>query len=230
MATTLPRLTAVLASLFAVQTAPTAKGATLSGVVMMDGGSNPMAWPFEECNVRLLSVDRVLEIRSDKGGRFQFANLTPGRFELEITSPGFIPSLLRNLEVTEPMNSLAVSLRMANIPDHCGPVTSTRYGLPRSGATELSVVVLEWPREEKPLKKSRVAVFSPGASSPIAVSLTDSTGRAYLKGLPPGRYDLRVTHSGYYRQNIMRILVPKENSVLIRCSLEEERESFNICQ
>lgn len=209
----------------AVCTARLSVRAKLSGVV-----DDPASGAIEGCDVRLLSLDRVLEVRSDKQGRIQFENLTPGRFDLEISSPGFVSLAMRNVDVKESMNPLIFSLSLANIPDHCGPITTTSYDSPHSAQTELSVVVFKWDRHEKPLKRSKITLSNSGVPSrPAASALTDQTGTAHISGLSPGRYDVRIARSGYYPQEIKGLLLPRENSVMIRSPLSEDGRIF-ICQ
>ena len=217
----------VAAGLIALQFAQPSSmpGAELSGVI-----NDPVSTPIEGCDVRLLSLDRVLEVHSDKQGRFQFENLTPGRFDLEISSPGFISLAMRNVDVKESMKPLVFSLSLANAPNHCGPITTTSYDSPHSDQTELSVVVFKWDRHEKPLKRSKITIFNSGVPSrPAASALTDQTGTAHISGLSPGRYDVRITRSGYYPQEIKGLLLPHENSVVIRSPLSEDGRIF-ICQ
>lgn len=75
-------IASALCSAFCFHSARAQGGATLSGVVYY--GSRPIP----NFPVSLYSADRVLRTETDKSGRFEFANLAPGTYDVQAFALG----------------------------------------------------------------------------------------------------------------------------------------------
>lgn len=100
---------------------------TLSGVV-----SNPDGKPVTAATVRLTQPDRGLtrESTTDTSGRFQFASLSPGTYQLEANAKGFTPETLSNIEIFVAGQTTA-DFRLSSSTSTFS--TTTTVGTPQSG-------------------------------------------------------------------------------------------------
>jgi Carboxypeptidase regulatory-like domain len=92
----------------------------LSGVVT-DGFSQGVSG----ATVRLYSLNRIVEVKSDKDGHFQITNLPADVYELEITAAGFKTKSIQELKVT-PDNELNCDVAL-HAYFGCAPPDSVSY-------------------------------------------------------------------------------------------------------
>jgi hypothetical protein len=97
-------------------------------------------------NVRLMSLERVLETESRAGGLFEFHNVPPGGYEMNIKGPGYIRQK-QHIELQKDMNPepVVVSLRISDTPDMevCGAQSSVKYTPIRTVKPRVSGAVLD---------------------------------------------------------------------------------------
>ncbi|MES2681557.1 MAG: TonB-dependent receptor [Bacteroidota bacterium] len=73
----------------------------------------------------------------------------------------------------------------------------------------------------------------PGASvvlvgrEPFTGTISDAEGKFRLPGLPPGRYDLKITYTGYKEVNLPNIVVTTGKEVVLEIGLEESVSTLN---
>jgi hypothetical protein len=203
---------------------PSFESGTLAEVVRDVTGS-----PVSGAKARLLSLDRVYEVRSTSDGAFLFSNIVPGIYDLEVSAPGFRSQIMTAVRIPEGDAQLAgISLTLASVPDHCGFVTTVNYEALRPNSMVLSGHVVD-EDSGKALGRVRVEVF--GAASGTAVAATDSgpEGNFAFSDLPPGHYKVRATRKTYEPIELAAFIVPRENLTVLRFAIDKHGH-MHICE
>jgi len=81
-----------------------------------------------EAKARLLSIERVYEMKAKADGTLQFNGIVPGVYELEVSANGF--RLLKHSNLTIDVGdaqTIEVTLNLAPVPDHCGYANTVDY-------------------------------------------------------------------------------------------------------
>lgn len=96
--------------------------------------------------VSLYSTDRVLQIKSDSNGRFEFADAPSGTYELEASIAGFQTQKVDSVRIPEKgVETIAINLLIANQPSDCGRGLSAAYEKAASGKPALIGIVRGYP-------------------------------------------------------------------------------------
>jgi hypothetical protein len=103
-------------------TAKQSPGSTVAGTVVVDAFIQPQV-PIFEATIRLYSISRVLQTKSDALGRFEFSEVPEGAYQLEVVRPGFKDKTI-DLSVN-PRNPTSqapylIALRIAATDSDCG--------------------------------------------------------------------------------------------------------------
>jgi Carboxypeptidase regulatory-like domain len=179
----------------------TAGNRTISGVVI----SGVNGEPLEDAGVTLLDVrdgKEVAETASDLEGKFSFANLPDGRFELRGSHRGFVA---------------------ADFEDHQGFSTAivTSEGLDTTGlrfTLEPQAAIYGTVTEDSgdPVPNARVSLYhrigGSGRMVRAGIAGADVMGHFEFPHLAPGNYYLCAAGVPWYRPNRQPMLVPHENA------------------
>jgi hypothetical protein len=208
---------AVVASLLvAGNLAPGQGGSQLTGVVR-DLSAAPVAGVL----LTLSSLDRAVQTKSTKDGRFLFESIPKGKYDLEVSAPGFVkPSFPVDVPgiTAQP---LTIILRLLDsVPDmsYCGPHPSVSYSVLQANDSHLTGVVRDY-SDGKPLRNATVSLWRSGEERPAFASHSDQAGRFKFDDIPAGHYDLRILRRGYRPAELKQLLVPGESGTSVDFSV-----------
>lgn len=208
---------AVLASLLvAGHLAPGQGGSQLTGVVR-DMSAAPVAGVL----LTLSSLDRALQTKSAKDGRFRFENMPNGKYDLELSAPGFVKQTFP-VDVSgitpQPLTIILRLLDSAPDVNYCGPHPSVSYSLLHANGPHLTGVVRDY-SDGKPLRNATVSLWRNGEERPAFASHSDQVGKFKFNDIPAGHYDLRIFRRGYRPAELKQLLVPGESGTSVDFSV-----------
>jgi len=193
-------------------------------VVDESGGYIPGA------SVYLYSVERVLEVKADGDGRFEFPNVAKGSYELEGSYLGFERRGL-DFEIAEKVpEPFSIMLLIGGTHSYCTVLQTDGGARPvgvdvsyenRSGKVDLMGLV----RDElgSPLSNVILNLVREGASHETT---SNDKGEFTYTGLEPGKYTLHSPRAGYWdiphsvwvtRDNLTRSVVTLADKRRVPC-------------
>jgi Carboxypeptidase regulatory-like domain len=213
---------------FIIPIARSQPGITFTDIVKDEGGA-----PVVGASVRLYSSKRVQETIANNEGRFEFANVEPGKYELEVRSPGFNSVTFKDIEISDrPAELPPIKLRVGS-GGHCmvtglGGPGESRF----SGGIEISyekrldrIELRGLVRDDLDAALVGVNVkLEMGNSSRTAVS--NSKGEFEFSGVEPGKYILTSSEDGFWdisryvwiaQENLSRVIVTLPNIRRVGC-------------
>jgi hypothetical protein len=203
---------------------PSFQTGTLAEVVRDVTGS-----PVSGARARLLSLDRVYEVRSSSNGAILFSNIVPGIYDLEVSAPGFRSQIMTAVRIPEGDAQLAgISLTLASVPDHCGFVTTVNYEAQRPNSMVLSGHVVD-EDSGKGLDRVRVQVLDAASGTAVAAIDSGPDGNFAFNDLPPGNYKVRASRRTYEPIELAAFIVPRENVTVLRFAIDKHSH-MHICQ
>ena len=196
-------------------------GVTLRGNVTDDSGGG-----VQGALVHLYSAKRFVESKADYDGAFEFLNIDPGQYEVEVISPG-LKRVIKNIEVSS-KTPAPVSIRLhVGVVGHCG-VRGLRQGERFfSPGVDVSYVnrvekvdVRGLVRDDLGSALAGVTVqLEVGGPSQIAVS--NSRGEFEFSSVEPGKYILASSQAGFW--DILRYLwITQENAAKVIVTLPDK--------
>jgi hypothetical protein len=155
---------------------------------------------------------------SDGMGRFSFANLPPGTYQLEATSQGFKKSTDTRRRVLAGKATFVEIVLNVEIP-RCDPgpktvlkpISSSRAGV--FGRVTTSTV-------PPPDFAAQVSVKNPRTGKVVASSVTNSEGAFDLRDVPPGTYTLTAHRDGWGDFIIESLRTRRSYSTVIQWDLQ----------
>jgi len=197
---------------------------TLAEVVRDATGS-----PLSGVKARLLSLDRVYEVKSRPNGTILFSSIVPGIYDLELSGPGLRSQLMPAVLIPEGDAELAgISLAPASQPDHCGFFRTVNYEAQRSDSIVLSGQVFD-EDSGKGLGRVRVEVLDAASGTAFAAGDSGSDGAFAFSDLPPGHYKVRASRKAYEPLEVAAFIVPRENLTVLRFAIDKQSH-MHICQ
>ncbi|MGC2330174.1 MAG: carboxypeptidase-like regulatory domain-containing protein [Candidatus Acidiferrales bacterium] len=203
--------------------------AKLSGTVYFLGTTMP------QFPVSLYSSDRVLQTETDNFGRFEFADLPPGTYDLQASYLG-VEGTIYGVRI-EDKNVGPVSVTAAFVaflypldPD-CGRVFWVSYQSDTIAGGRVTGSLLLYPKVPLPnamLRKVRIDLTATGASHPRMSQHPDENGKFEFPNVPPGRYSLLAHHSGYLKVR-STIWVMRKDTTVSKIILDEHGHTA-ICE
>ncbi|HVS64399.1 MAG TPA: carboxypeptidase regulatory-like domain-containing protein [Thermoanaerobaculia bacterium] len=181
--------------------------ATLRGVVvdgLGEGVANAGLRLIAEMGSGVIDIatiaSRMRNEQADEEGRFEIADVTPGRYELRATGGGFQEGRREGIEVIAGRDPAEIRLVLEKGAVLRGQVLS-EDGDPVSGAIVLRV-------------EQRRSPFEVGGMPSVARS--DSDGRYRLDGLPTGATSILVEHARHPKMVRDFVVQPGENLLDLR--------------
>jgi carboxypeptidase family protein len=204
----LPKLLAVLTLVCACPTARAqANGRVVSGVVRDSSSGQPLSGAIVELSAQ---ATRLIT-RTDQAGRFQFAGLQRGQFQLAVRRIGYAVAV-HEVRVVEA--DVSVSIALVATPGRLDTIRVLTHVPAITG-------VVGTANGLQPLAGAAVQIV--GANERIT---TDSTGRFFAPLKKPGSYFVRVRRDGFAPQ-VVSVEVPPdravETAVLLDSSLTRQR-------
>ena len=194
----------------------------LAGVVLDQAGGVIL-----NASVRLFSLQRVLETKTDEMGRFAIGDLLSGSYDLQVAHPGFKTRTVEIIQVMDRVvQEVSITLQVQSLTCDIKPTVSYER---RSADVNLKGSVNRL--FDGPLKKARLTLTSL-ESGQIHVARSDEKGEFQLSDLEPGKYTLRATHDGYWDGETIDLRVARENLTNLSpvyISRKDDHRKF-ICQ
>jgi hypothetical protein len=185
---------------------------------------DPISYPIPDAHITLYSLDRILQTTSDSSGHFHFDGVLPTNYEIEVLVPGFKrftkpvdltdgKPIVMEIGATGSPVVMAAVLEVAPTGS-CGPPYSVVYDprkTPDAAALSGNAV------EQYAIRG--VAAATVRLVDPIGVQIahqqTDKNGEFQFRQIPPGRYHIVTTHSGYDDMTTGEFWVARENTTHI---------------
>ena len=204
------RLLLFAAFLLIVSLAETAvnaqQGAQLSGAV-----TDNFSVPIRRATVRLFSSDRVLQTNSDAAGHFRLANVPTGKYELEISAPGFRTKSMAIKVGSDNESRYDIAL---DVSADCPPADSVSYASFIFEPPNLSGEVSEFTNTLS-VSNVEVRLFHAGEKTAVATQQTNQHGE-FTFGVPtPGRYFIQTSRAGYQTMTSQQFWVTTEGRTTV---------------
>jgi hypothetical protein len=169
-------------------------GATVSGIVTVSIGGQAYG-PIADATISLYSTDRILQTKSDQQGHFGLANVPPGTYILEATSPVFKTTNMGTIQVNnKSVGPFSIAMSIAN--PGCSDLYSISYAAGVAGRTLRGLL-----RDtEQPLADAEVSLANAVGTRVVASQRSTGKGEFEFGNVEPGRYVLRVSRPGYHDQ------------------------------
>lgn len=157
-------------------------------------------------------------------GRFRFVDLPEGKYELDVSAPGFARKTITSIQVAGE-NDFALSpviLAVDGSLYNCVPepaIPQVYFAPGTQPATALDGNVVE--RLRGPLAQVTLTLAGPGVPAPI-VTRSNAKGQFRFSALPPGMYSLRATRSGYADFLLRKVEIRSGQWTQVHESLEME--------
>jgi hypothetical protein len=197
----------VLVSLFG---APVGRGqskAALLGVIS-DAFGAKVSGTF----VTLHSPDRVLQTTSGQVGQFEFADLPPDTYDLEINHPGFKKKIIEAIRITDKTGErLSIILDIGTIGCDIGGSATYEKDLTQSGRTLIGRVL---DSNQRSLREAKVQLLNL-ATQAQASQRSGVKGEFIFADLEPGRYTLKLSRAGYHDRGTESFWITRENQTRI---------------
>ncbi len=175
--------------------------------------------------MRLYSTKGLRETKANDVGRFEFTNIGSGKYEFEVTSPGF-NKVTKDIEIGPgSQEPIAVKLRVGQ-GGHCAPMG------PVAGTNSLGADIVYVKRFDKVDVKGVVVddLGSPLAgvtvklegSGPLWTTISSGQGEFEFSNIESGKYILASSLGGYW--DIARYLwVMRENLTKVTVTVPDHR-------
>ena len=176
--------------------------------------------PIANASVILSSMDRVFQTSSLPDGTFDLGSVPDGVYELRVSSYGFVKQKLRMQVPREDSQSLAIVLKVGNMPDmeQSGPNSHITYLALDPCGVRLRGTVHNY-LSKKPVADAEITLWEAGLQKPAFASSSGRTGSFEFNNVPAGYYTFRITRRGYWQEEIKELLLARENSVSIDSTL-----------
>jgi hypothetical protein len=210
--------------------------------------SDPLSIPIPGADIRLYSLDRILQTTSDSSGRFRFDAVPTGKYEFDVLAPGFSRFTKPNVSVTGSMQTakqdqLELTARMEIAPTgspivmaatdvappgSCGQPESVIYGpRKRSDGDALAGIVINlYPK--MPIAGATLQLLD-AAGAQIAQQQTNERGEFQFKQIAPGRYHVAFQHPGYNNTKSFEFWIARENATYLTMQAVQLGK-FVLCQ
>jgi hypothetical protein len=203
------------------QAAATQQSGEINGVVT-DEFANLIAG----ANIRLYSLDRILQTKSDASGHFRLSSVPVGTYELEVTKGSFKTKTIDQVMVSGSLLSYDLSLKI-DVAGACGPLDSVSYEHETPGVLSVSGVVVDAGAAAKPLPGVEVRLFH--TSDRPASHLTNDRGEFQFSVETPGRYFIQTARQGYRTDQSEQFWVARQGRTVVTMR-QIKAGTFIVCE
>jgi hypothetical protein len=173
----------------------------------------------------LFSTDRVLQVKSNKAGRFEFANVPSGIYKLDVSHGGFQTRTFDCISIPEmDAEVMAITLTIENPGSDCGRGAAPTYEKLALGKSALIGVVRN---SGGPVGEFKILLLEVGAARVLASQHSNEKGEFQFRDIVPGQYLVRASRKNWTaqseifwitRENITRIVLdPLKRGSVILC-------------
>ncbi|HYV25293.1 MAG TPA: carboxypeptidase-like regulatory domain-containing protein [Pyrinomonadaceae bacterium] len=210
--------------------------------------TDPLSVPIPGAEIRLYSLERILQTTSDSSGRFEFDAVPNGKYEFEVLAQGFKRFTRPDVSVTGSTQTakqdhldLTARMEIASTgspivmaptdiapPGACGQPESVTYG-PRKSSDEdavAGIVINLYPK--MPIAGATLQLLD-ASGAQIARQQTNARGEFQFKQIAPGPYRIAFQHPGYNSTESFEFWVARENATYITMQAVQ-RGKFVVCQ
>ena len=165
---------------------------------------DPSGAVIANSHVDLYSGKDEWHTTTDPAGRFSFPAVLPGKYDIEVTSPGFRKRIIQGMRIdySEPA-SMTITMQVEN--QSCGNLFSqiTYVDATRQSGI-IGVISLvshlgatEYEGKKRVLSGATVLVVRSESKGKGLAARTNENGEFDLAGLEPGLYSLRASRKGF---------------------------------
>ena len=198
--------------------------ASLSGGVTDDFGQ-----PIAAATIRIYSLDRILQTKSDAAGRFLLANAPAGTYDLEVSASGFKTKPVGEIKIN-PDSELHYDIAL-RVSTACEPIDSVSYESSIEMSDPVVVGSVLDAGTGKPLSRVEVRLFrindNPTVHETVrlfhpndkpTVHETNERGEFYfsLMSMLPGRYFIQTSRAEYNTETSQQFWVTREGRTVVR--------------
>ncbi len=169
--------------------------------------TDPTGAAVPRVSVLLVSQDQIREGVTDAEGRFQFGEVSPDTYELDVKAQGFRRELLTVRITDKNIDGVQISLRIGTGGGPCVvpmehpmavPVVRSVAYVQRSSEFNLTGTILE-SSSGSPVASAKIAL-SPSDKGRVAIS--DAQGHFRFADLEPGQYQLSLSKDASVGGNV----------------------------
>jgi carboxypeptidase family protein len=209
-------------------------GTKLTGVVL-----DPNGGVVADASATLHSKYGTSQRTTDWMGQFQFIDLLPGTYRLDVEHNGFATNVVQPIHIKsgEPSpHFLTIRMEVA-VMGKCGDLSTVSYEEREPEAAQLVGVMqptppkaepnVSWP--ETPFSKATVEIFKVGGDQVVASTHPDDHGKFRFSSLAVGDYTLKVTYVGYNDEHSVKFQITKEDVTEVMISMLPKGE-VTVCE
>lgn len=209
-------------------------GGTLKGVVLDRGGA-----VIVDAGVSLYSKYGTLHMNSDRMGQFEFVDLSPGTYKLEVKSHGFQTATIQPIHIKREdatLPPLTVIMEVA-VMGGCGELSSVSYEERKPDSAPLVGVIEPMPPTPEPNVAWPYIPFSEAiievlkAENDLVVVSThpDDRGKFEFARLAVGEYRIRAKCKGYFDESSVKFEITREDVTKVTIQLIPQDNSI-VCE
>jgi hypothetical protein len=196
----------LLASLSA-PSAASQEGDQISGIVTDEFSSF-----IAGANIRLYSLDRILQTKSDTTGHFRLKNLPAGTYDLEVTASGFKTKTIEQVKVSDEASRLTYEVPL-KINIDCPPLDSISYAPNDPSGRMVEGVVVDAGSAATPLSGVEVRLLH--ASDKPTSHETNERGQFQFRVETPGKYSVEIVRPGYQPAQSQQFWITREGRTVM---------------
>jgi hypothetical protein len=199
-----------------VPTAPGQSASRLQGVVLDQSGA-----VVPDALVKLSSLDGLRETKTDESGRFEFADLPSGSYDLQSEHRGFKTGTVESIQVTDKViQRISITLQIGFPTCEAQPTVS--YGKRSDNGNLMGSV------NGTTVKSAKLTLTS-RESGRIYLTTSNEKGEFQFIDVEPGRYTLRVASDGYTDRSGIDFWVMRENLTKISPIYMSPKDIIFLC-
>lgn len=192
-------------------------GVNLSGRIFDVTGAE-----IENVTVTLHSEGKVLQIKTDIRGRFEFTNLPPATYGLEASTEGFQLESIEGIQVKDkPVGPLSIKLHIINPGSDCLAQRVPSYEKrPPSGAALIGIV-RTFDRSFPLLSKAKLYLSRADEDRVLDTQTSNEQGEFQFGKLEPGPYRIKASHDGYNEVPVIKFWIARESQTRLVVTMLE---------
>lgn len=163
--------------------------------------------------LRLFSNEQLRETRSAADGKFEFSDLPPDDYSLEVVAPGYTGRIVHSITIPNRSNNPQTIILSPG--QECG-ISSNHYGAASSSAARpnLDGLVAEYGTGIR-LRRVEMVLAAEHGARVIATVTSNDAGGFIFPVIPPGLYRLKAHHEGFHDEQQTNVVLTRRNKTHI---------------